>query len=302
MSASVASRMLRRYQLYLLLVPTILFVGLFVYVPMYGQLIAFKDFKPFQGILGSRWVGFKHFSRFFSAPSFWTLVRNTVSLSVYQLAAGFPLPIILALSMNIVKAKRFVKTVQIVTYAPHFISTVVLVGMLSVFLSQDFGLVNHAREALGMKRVFFLGKAEYFQPLYVWSGIWQNAGWGSIIYLAALSAIDPELHEAAIVDGATMAQRVLHIDIPGILPTIVVMLILNTGRIMDVGFEKAYLMQNALNLDRSEIIATYVYKMGLLNAQYSFAAAVGLFNAVIDFVLLLSVNRIAKAMGQTGLW
>jgi putative aldouronate transport system permease protein len=292
----------RRYQLYLLLLPTLLFIGIFVYVPMYGQVIAFKDFKPFQGILGSRWVGLKHFYRFFNAPSFWTLVGNTAGLSVYQLAAGFPLPIVLALAMNIVRGKRFVKTVQIATYAPHFISTVVLVGMLSVFLSRDFGLVNHARQALGLERVFFLGTAELFPSLYVWSGVWQNAGWGSIIYLAALSAIDPELHEAAVVDGASMAQRVLHIDVPGILPTIVIMLILNTGRIMDVGFEKAYLMQNALNLDRSEIISTYVYKMGLLNAQYSFAAAVGLFNAVIDFVLLLAVNRLSKLLGQTGLW
>jgi putative aldouronate transport system permease protein len=290
-SASVGARILRRYQLYLLLVPTLLFFAVFVYVPMYGQVIAFKDFKPFQGVLGSRWVGLKHFARFFGAPSFWTLVENTVGLSLYQLLAGFPLPVVLALAMNIVRGKRFVKAVQVVTYAPHFVSTVVLVGMLSVFLSKDFGLVNHVLEGLGRERVFFLGKAEAFQSLYVWSGIWQNAGWGSIIYLAALSAIDPELHEAAIVDGATMRQRVLAIDVPGILPTIVVMLILNTGRIMDVGFEKAYLMQNALNLGKSEIIATFVYKMGLLNAQYSFAAAVGLFNAVIDFALLLTVDR-----------
>lgn len=302
MSKPLSKRILQRYQLYLILIPTFLFVGLFVYGPMYGQIIAFKDFKPYLGILGSKWVGFRQFIRFFNTPSFWTIITNTVELSVYQLIAGFPIPIILALTMNLVPAPRFKKSVQLVTYAPHFISTVVLVGMLSVFLSRNFGIVNDVLARLGLHRVFFLGESSYFQSLYVWSGIWQNAGWGSIIYLAALSSIDPQLHEAAIVDGATKWRRVWSIDIPGILPTIVILLILNTGRMMDVGFEKAFLMQNALNLDKSEIIATYVYKMGLQFAQYSFAAAVGLFNAFINFVLLLVVNRIAKTLGQVGLW
>ena len=299
---SIGRRMLQGYQLYLLVLPTLLYIALFVYAPLYGQIIAFKDFKPFLGVFGSEWVGLKHFIRFFTAPSFWRLVDNTIMLSVYQLAAGFPLPIILALAMNVVPSRRFRKTVQLVTYAPHFISTVVLVGMLSVFMSKNFGLVNHVLENLGGERLFFLGQPGYFRSLYVWSGIWQDAGWGSIIFLAALSAIDPELHEAAVVDGATMWQRVIKIDIPGILPTIVILLILNTGRVMSIGFEKAFLMQNALNLERSEIIATYVYKMGLLQAQYSFASAVDLFNAVINFALLLLVNRLAKAFGQTGLW
>ena len=302
MRKSLSRRILERYQLYLILLPTFLFIGIFVYEPMYGRIIAFKDFKPFLGILGSKWVGLKHFIRFFNAPSFWRLIGNTVGLSVYQLVAGFPIPIMLALAMNMVPARRFKKTVQMVTYAPHFISTVVLVGMLSVFLSKNYGLANHLLASLGFERVFFLGKPQYFQSLYVWSGIWQNAGWGSIIYLAALSAIDPQLHEAALVDGASLWQRVIHIDIPGILPTVVILLILNAGRIMSVGFEKAYLMQNALNLEKSEIIATYVYKMGLLNAQYSFAAAVGLFNAVINFTLIILVNRLAKLLGQVGLW
>lgn len=284
------------------MLPTLAFIGLFVYVPMYGRIIAFKNFKPYSGIIGSDWVGFRHFLRFFNAPSFWRLIGNTASISLYSLAAGFPIPIILAVAMNLLRGTRFKKTVQMITYAPHFISTVVVVGMLSVFLSKNFCLVNHLVESLGGERAFFLGKPEFFQSLYVWSGVWQNAGWGTIIYLAALSSIDPELHEAAIVDGATMWQRVWRIDIPGILPTIVILLILRVGHIMGVGFEKVYLMQNALNLQRSEIIATYVYKMGLLNAQYSFAAAVGLFNAVINFILLLSVNRLSKALGQTGLW
>lgn len=295
-------RIIQRWQLYVLLLPTLVVIGIFVYVPMYGRIIAFKNFKPYLGILGSDWVGFRHFLRFFNAPSFWRLIGNTITLSLYQLAAGFPIPIILALAMNLLPGQRFKKTVQMITYAPHFISTVVIVGMLSVFLSKNFGMVNHFIDSIGGERLFFLGRPKYFQSLYVWSGVWQNAGWGTIIYLAALSSIDPELHEAAIVDGATMWQRVWNIDIPGILPTIVILLILRMGHVMSVGFEKVYLMQNALNLGRSEIIATYVYKMGLLNAQYSFAAAVGLFNAVINFIMLLSVNRLSKALGQTGLW
>lgn len=299
---TLGTRIIRARQLYLLLLPTLIAVFVFQYIPMYGVMIAFKNFKPYRGILGSEWVGLYNFERFFNSPSFWRLIGNTLGLSVYQLAAGFPIPIILALAMNIIPGPRFKRTVQMVTYAPHFISTVVIVGMLGVFLSKNFGLANHLIAAFGGERVFFLGRPEWFRSLYVWSGIWQSAGWGTIIYLAALAGIDPELHEAAIVDGAVMRQRVWHIDVPGILPTVVILLILNLGQVMSVGFEKAYLMQNALNLENSEIISTYVYKVGLLNAQYSFSAAVGLFNAVINLVLLLLVNRAAKALGQTGLW
>ena len=297
-----ATGLARSWQLYLLLLPTLLLVFLFQYVPMYGVTIAFKNFKPHLGVLGSDWVGLRHFVRFFESPSFWRLIRNTVLLSGYELLLGFPIPILLALMMNVVTGRRFKRTVQMVTYAPHFISTVVIVGMLGVFLSKNFGLANHLLEALGGGRVFFLGQTEWFRSLYVLSEVWQSAGWGTIIYLAALSAIDPEQHEAAVVDGATLWQRVWRIDVPGILPTIVILLILNVGRIMNLGFEKAFLMQNALNLDVSEIISTYVYKVGLIDARFSFAAAVGLFNTVINFVLLVSVNRIAKLLGQSGLW
>ena len=296
------ARMIRSYQLYLLLVPTIALVFIFQYIPMYGVTIAFKNFKPHLGIIGSDWIGLHHFIRFFESPSFWRLIRNTIFLSGYELLVGFPIPIILALMINMVTGPRFKRTVQMVTYAPHFISTVVIVGMLGVFLSKNFGLTNHFIDALGGNRVFFLGRQQWFRSLYVFSGMWQNAGWGTIIYLAALSAIDPEQHEAAIVDGATLWQRVWHIDIPGILPTIVILLILNVGQIMGVGFEKAFLMQNALNLQVSEIISTFVYKVGLLDARFSFSAAVGLFNSVINFVLLVSVNRFAKVLGQSGLW
>lgn len=297
-----ATGLARSWQLYLLLLPTLLLVFLFQYVPMYGVTIAFKNFKPHLGVLGSDWVGLRHFVRFFESPSFWRLIRNTVLLSGYELLLGFPIPILLALMMNVVTGRRFKRTVQMVTYAPHFISTVVIVGMLGVFLSKNFGLANHLLEALGGGRVFFLGRTEWFRSLYVLSEVWQSAGWGTIIYLAALSAIDPEQHEAAVVDGATLWQRVWRIDVPGILPTIVILLILNVGRIMNLGFEKAFLMQNALNLDVSEIISTYVYKVGLIDARFSFAAAVGLFNTVINFVLLVSVNRVAKLLGQSGLW
>ena len=299
---TLGSRLVRGWQLYVLLIPAALYIIIFQYGPMYGVQIAFKDFNPYDGITGSPWTGFRHFERFFNSPSFWRLIRNTLFLSFYQLLAGFPFPIILALSMNMVRGRRFVKTVQLVTYAPHFISTVVIVGMLNVFFSRNFGLVNHALEAIGGARFSFLANPGAFRDMYVWSGVWQQSGWASIIYLAALSSIDPNLHEAAIVDGASIRQRVWHIDIPGILPTIAILLILTVGRVMQIGFEKAFLMQNALNLQNSEILPTYIYKVGLQQAQYSFSAAVGLFNAVVNFILLVTVNRASKLLGQSGLW
>lgn len=290
------------YELYLFLLPTVVYFLIFHYGPMYGIQIAFKNFIAVEGIWGSPWVGIDHFQRFFNSFQFWTLLRNTLGLSVYGLAAGFPIPIILALLLNQLSSKKYKKIVQTVTYAPHFISTVVLVGTMFVFLSPRNGLVNHIIELFGGEPVFFMARPEWFQTLYVFSGIWQNAGWGTIIYLASLSGISPDLHEAAIMDGAGRIQRIWHIDLPGIMPTAVIILILNLGRIMGVGFEKAYLMQTALNLDSSEIIATYVYKVGLLNAQFSFSAAVGLFNAVVNLILLVSVNKIAKTIGETSLW
>ncbi|RTE10918.1 sugar ABC transporter permease [Paenibacillus whitsoniae] len=269
---------------------------------MYGVTIAFKEFKPHLGIVGSPWVGMANFERFFSSDSFGPLIRNTIALSVYQLLASFPMPIVLALLLNSAGGKRFKKVVQTVTYAPHFISTVVVVGMLSVYLSPQTGIINVWIKALGGHSVFFMADEGWFRSIYVWSGVWQNAGWGTIIYLAALAGIDPGLHEAAIVDGASKLRRIWHIDLPGISPTIVILLILNMGSVMSVGFEKVFLMQNALNLSTSEIITTYVYKIGLVSSQYSFSAAMGLFNSVINFVLLIVVNRIAKKLGQSSLW
>lgn len=296
------ARIRRHYQLYLYLLPALLFFLVFRYVPMYGVQIAFKDFMVAKGFWGSPWVGLEHFERFFNSNVFWRVLKNTLGLSLFQLAAGFPVPIILALLLNQMTSVRYRRIVQTVIYAPHFISTVVLVGILLVFLSPRTGMVNHILRAMGGEAIFFMAKPEWFKPLYVISGIWQNAGWGTIIYLAALSSVSPELHEAAIVDGATKLQRIWHIDIPGILPTAVILLILQFGSLMSVGFEKVYLMQTPLNLSSSEIISTYVYKSGLLGAQYGFSAAIGLFDAVINLTLLIAINRFARHFGETSLW
>lgn len=288
--------------LYLLLLPAVLYALIFLYAPMGGVLIAFKDYSPVKGIFGSPWVGLKYFERFFNAYNFEQIFVNTLSLSAYNLVAQFPIPIIFALLLNQMRQRRFKKVVQTVSYAPHFISMVVLVGMLNVFLSPSTGIVNIIIKSLGGDAVYFLGKADLFRPVYVWSGVWQDTGRSAIIYIAALSSIDQELHEAAMVDGASKLQQTLYIDIPGIMPTAVIMLILNLGRIMSVGFEKAYLMQNTLNISTAEIISTYVYKVGLLNAQFSLSAAIGLFNSVISCVLVVFVNFIARRYSDTSLW
>ncbi len=294
----------QHWQLYAIIALPIVYLIIFHYIPMYGVQIAFKDYRIREGIFGSDWVGLKHFRQFFASPSAWRIIRNTLRLSFYTVIAGFPFPILLALFLNEVRVRPFKKTVQMVTYAPYFISTVVMVGIIVQFLSAKTGIANQIIKAVGAEPVVFLAQARLFTHIYVWSGIWQHAGWGSIIYLAALSSIDPTLYEAAIIDGANRFQRIRHIDIPSIAPTIVILLILNVGRIMNIGFEKVFLMQNPLNLETSEIIQTYVYKIGLAAAvpQYSYGAAIGLFNAVINFVLLLTVNRIAKKLSQASLW
>ena len=298
------ARARKNYQLYLILLLPLLYFVIFHYVPMYGAQIAFRRFLAVEGILGSPWVGLDFFVKFFQSYQFDRVVGNTVGISVYTLAAGFPVPILLALMLNNSSMPRFRKTVQMVTYAPHFISTVVLVGLILQFLSPRFGAINQLIKALGMEPVLFMGEPAFFKSVYVWSGVWQNAGWGTIIYLAALAGIDPTLHEAAIVDGASKLQRTVHIDVPGILPTAVIILILNMGQLMNVGFEKVFLMQNALNLQSSEIIQTYVYKIGIAASlpNYSYGAAIGLFNSVINFVLIVIVNGIARRVGDTSLW
>lgn len=289
------------YELYLLLIPTLLYFAIFEYGPMYGLQIAFKEFSPFKGIGESPWVGFGQFTRFFESYKFWEVLQNTLVISAYELLL-FPIPVILALLINQLTSERFKKTVQTVTYMPHFISTVVIVGMLYLFLSPKTGIVNQMLIALGLENVFFMAKAEWFASIFVWSGVWQNAGWGTIIYLAALTSINPELHESAVVDGANKVKRILYIDLPGIMPTIVVLLILNVGSFMSIGFEKVYLMQNPLNVTTGEVIQTYVYKIGLIGAQYSYSSAIGMFNSVINCLLLVGVNFLAKRLGQSSLW
>ncbi|CAM4347202.1 ABC transporter permease subunit [Paenibacillus alkaliterrae] len=295
-------RIRKHYQLYLFLFPTILFFLVFHYIPMYGVTIAFKNFIASKGIIGSPWVGFDHFERFFSSYKFSIVMWNTLIINLYELLIAFPIPIILALLLNQVNNARFKKLVQTVTYAPHFISVVVIVGMLYLFLSPRNGLLNQLFAWFGGEPVFFMASAEWFKTIFVFSGVWQNAGWSMIIYLAALTAVSLDLHEAAIVDGASKFQRIWHIDLPSILPTIMILLILNIGSFMAVGFEKIYLMQNPLNIGSSEVIQTYVYQTGLLSAQYSYSAAVGLFNSVINFVLLVGFNQLAKSMKQASLW
>ena len=292
----------RHRQIYILVLPALLYFAVFCYGPMYGIQLAFKDYYALEGITGSPWIGFAHFERFFNSFQFKKLLGNTISLSLLQLLFGFPIPVILALCLNYARNSKFKRFVQTVTYAPHFISIVVLVGMINIFFSINGGLVNQFIQMLGFEPVLFTGKEKYFQPLFVGSGIWQNMGWNAIIYLAALSGVSPELHEAAVADGASKIRRVWHIDIPTILPTIIIMLILNFGQLMGIGFEKAFLMQNSLNIGKSEIISTYVYKIGLVDAQYGFATAVGLFNSIVNFILLVVVNKISKKVSETSLW
>lgn len=300
MSRAKLRKLIRNWQLYTLALPTILFFLVFKYVPMYGAQISFKDFMVTKGIWGSEWVGFEHFERFFNSYYFWDLIRNTIGINLYQLAL-FPVSVIIALSLNELKDGLFKRTVQTVTYAPHFISAVVMAGMIITFLNPTTGLVNLMITGLGGDPIAFMTEPAWFWTIFVLSGEWQNLGWGTIIFLAALAGIDPQLHEAAKVDGASRLQRIWHINLPGILPTIVIMLILNVGSLMTLGFEKIYLLQNDLNLDSSEIIQTYVYRTGVLKAEYSFTAAVGLFNSVINLFVLLTFNRIARRSG-TSLW
>lgn len=294
---------LRKYgPIWLFLLPTLIYFLVFVYFPMYGAQIAFKDFIPVKGIQGSPWVGFKHFTRFFNSPYFSEILGNTLILSIYSLVVGFPLPIAFALMLNYQKNLKFKKIVQTASYAPHFISVVVVCGMILLFTSPSSGIINTLIKALGGEPIHFMGKAKYFRHIYVWTGIWQDLGWSAIIYIGALAGVSPELHEAAMVDGATIWQRIWHIDIPGILPTIIILLIMNAGSILGVGFEKTYLLQNDMNTKYSEVISTYVYKTGLSKAQYSYGSAIGLFNSTVNFLILTVVNSIANRVGSTSLF
>jgi len=286
------------------MLPGLLYFFVFKYIPMAFAVIAFKDYNVVLGIWGSPWVGSKYFDLFFHNPVFWTLIKNTLGLSLYSLAVGFPIPIILAICLNEIRGGFFKRFTQQITYAPYFISTVVLVSVLMLVLSPRLGVVDLGLQVLGLQPINFLGRPDLFPSIYVWSGVWQFSGYAAVVYLAALAGIDPQLHEAARIDGASRLQKILNVDLPGIMPVILVILILNVGSLLSVGFEKVFLLQNPLNLGTSEVISTYVYKIGLLNANYSFATAVGLFNSVVSMILLVAVNEIAKRLSESGagLW
>ncbi len=292
----------RHWQLYLLMVPPLVYFAVFKYIPMVNSVIAFKNYNVVDGVWGSEWVGFDQFERLFDNPQFWTLVKNTFLLSGYVVLASFPFPIILALALNEVRNRFFKRTVQMVTYAPYFISTVVVISMTILFLSPRLGLMSDMTSFFGMGTVDYLSDPDYFRHIYVATDVWQTVGYSAVIYMAALSAIDPALYEAARVDGANRLQKIIHVDIPGIMPTAVIILVLGVGNVMAIGFEKAFLFQNSLNLSTSEIIPTYTYKVGLLNADFSQAAAIGLLNSVVNLVLLLVVNSAAKRITGNGLW
>ncbi|GAC1384522.1 MAG: ABC transporter permease subunit [Herpetosiphon sp.] len=292
----------RHWQLFVLLIPPLLYLVVFQYWPMYGVQIAFRNFTASKGIIGSPWVGLYHFRRFVSTYDFVRTLRNTLVLSVYSLTVGFPLPIMLALGLNYVTRNWFKKTIQLVTFAPYFISVVVMAGIILQFLAPNTGLINHILQLVGLRQVNFMGRPDLFAHVYVWSGIWQTIGFSSVLYIATLTSVDPTLHEAAIVDGASKIQRMWHIDLPEIMPIAILLLVLSVGGILSSGFEKILLLQNSLNLRTSEVIDTYVYRIGLTSTfpDYSFAAAIGLFKSVIGLILLLAVDRFAKRMGQSG--
>jgi len=302
---SVRSRFLREMtkngQLYLIALPVIAYYVIFHYAPMYGAQIAFKDFTPAGGIAGSPWVGFKHFEDFFGSIYFIRVLKNTLTISITSLVFGFPAPIILALLINELRSRRFSRTVQLITYMPHFISMVVICGMILEFTSQS-GLISVVLSWFGIPAKTMLNDAGLFVPIYVISGIWQGVGWGSIIYLAALTGIDQELYQAASIDGAGRWKQTLYVTHPGLMPTIIVLLILRTGNILSVGAEKIILLYNPSIYETSDVISSYVYRRGLLNADWSFSSAVGLFNSVVNFILVASVNWLARRTSDTSLW
>lgn len=294
-------RVLSSWQLYALLLPGIAYLFVFDYIPMYGVQIAFKDFRGSLGIWDSPWVGMEHFIRFIKFPKFWAYLRNTFLISLYSIST-FPIGVIFALMLNELRNQKFKKTVQLLTYAPHFISIVVVCGMVILFFNKSYGIVNAGLEALGLERIDFLTEPRYFRTLYVWSGVWQSLGWSTIIYLAALAGVSSEHVEAAYIDGASRFQIVRYINIPTIMPTISILFILNFGGVLSVGFEKIFLLQNALNLSVSQVISTYIYEVGLISAQYSYSSAIGLFNTVINLTFLIVVNFVVSRVTETSLW
>jgi len=291
----------RNRSLYLMVLPVILFYILFHYKPMYGAIIAFQDYNPRQGVTGSEWVGFDQFIRFFTSPYFGRLVKNTLLLSVYGIIFGFPAPIILALLLNELRAKRFKKTVQTITYLPHFISLVVVTGIIKDF-TQSTGLINDIIVMFGGERSSLIQNPALYRTIYIVSDIWQGIGWGSIIYLSALSGVDQQLYEAASIDGAGRWKQLIHVTLPGIAPTIVIMLIMRMGQLLGTGYEKTILLYNEATYETADVIASYIYRVGILERNWSYSTAIGLFNSVINLALLIATNKISRRVSETSLW
>jgi len=291
----------RNKYIYLMVLPVVAYYIIFQYLPIYGIQIAFRDYSPSTGFLNSPFVGFKHFISFFDSYYFWRLIKNTIMINFYELVFGFPMPIIFALLLNEIRRSWFKRTVQTISYLPHFISVVIIAGMITDFVARD-GLINQFIELLGGESIPFLQKAEWFRTIYVGTGIWQGLGWSTIIFLAAISNIDPTLYEAATVDGAGRWRQVLHITIPGIMPIVIIMLILQMGYMMSVGHEKIILLYNPITYETADVISTYVFRKGILEASYSFSTAVSLFNSVINFALLILANNISRRVSETSLW
>lgn len=299
--ANVKKKILRHWQLYILMLFPLAYIIIFKYVPILGSQIAFRDYNFMQGIWNSPWAGLKYFKQFFASPQFQRVLVNTLGLSVYSIVVGVFPPIILALALNYIRKRFWGKTVQMVTYMPYFISTVLIVGILTQILGMH-GPVNNLIAALGGKRIQFMGEPKLFKSLYVFSGIWQSTGYSAVIYISALAAVPQELHEAARVDGASIWKRIWHVDIPSITPTAVILLIMSCGKVLSLGYEKVLVMQNDLNMKTSDIISTYVYRVGLQSMQYSYSTAIGLFQSVVSLILLIVVNKIAQNVGDTSLW
>lgn len=291
----------RNWDLYLLALPMVAYYIIFCYGPMYGVQIAFMDYNPFRGIAGSKYVGLKHFINFFSMPTWYVYVWNTLRISLSGLIFSYPVPIVLALMFNALPVKRFRKVVQTVFYMPHFVSTVVLIAMLELFINNEMGVINKVLGALGLGKINF-DSAGAFLPSYLISGIWAGAGWGTIIYTGALTSIPSELYEAAMIDGATKMQRIKHIELPTIIPTLSITLIMQIGGIMSVGHEKTFLMQEGTNLSVSEIVSTYTYKAGLISSQFSYSSAIGLTNAIVNCILLIVANKVSRKLSGAGLF
>lgn len=308
--AAFKKSVVQNWQLYILVLPALIYMAIFLYWPMYGVIIAFKDFSPSKGILGSPWARqmtgetdiFKHFIAFFTSIHFKRTIRNTLTLSLYSLAVNWPIPIVFAILMNEIRSPKLKKTVQTITYLPHFISTVVMCGMLWIFLRNETGMINYMMKAIGIGNVNFMGEPKYFAHVYVWSGVWQGTGWNTIIYMSTLSGLDTQMYEAAGIDGANKWQQIWYITLPCLMPTAVMLLILNSGSIMSVGFEKIFLLQTDLTFETSDVISTLVYRKGLTETNYSFSAAVGLFNSVINCTMLILVNTISKKLGDVSMF